>query len=137
MHMQGTPRTMQNAPEYEDVVAVVEAFFQERMERFAAAGMEREQIVLDPGLGFGKTTEHNLALLAALERFTTMQRPLLVGASRKAFIGHVTKTEVKDRLPGSLACACRAAQAGAGIVRVHDVAATVQALKTWEAIAPA
>ena len=137
MHMQGTPRTMQDAPEYEDVVAVVEAFFQERMERFAAAGMAPEAVVLDPGLGFGKTVEHNLALLAGLERFTKMQRPLLVGASRKSFIGHMTQTEVKDRLPGSLACACRAAQAGTGIVRVHDVKATVQALKTWEAIAPA
>jgi dihydropteroate synthase len=137
MHMQGTPRTMQDAPKYKDVVASVEAFFQERMERFTAAGMEPETVVLDPGLGFGKTVEHNLALLAGLERFTKMQRPLLVGASRKSFIGHMTQTEVKDRLPGSLACACRAAQAGAGIVRVHDVKATVQALKTWEAIAPA
>jgi dihydropteroate synthase len=137
MHMQGTPRTMQDAPKYEDVVVVVEAFFQERMERFTAAGMAAEAVALDPGLGFGKTVEHNLALLAGLERFTKMQRPLLVGASRKSFIGHVTQTEVKDRLSGSLACACRAAQAGAGIVRVHDVAATVQALQTWEAIARA
>ncbi len=137
MHMQGTPRTMQDTPKYEDVVAVVESFFQERMERFMAAGMEPETVVLDPGLGFGKTVEHNLALLAGLERFTKMQRPLLVGASRKSFIGHMTQTEVKDRLPGSLACACRAAQAGAGIVRVHDVKATVQAMKTWGAITPA
>ena len=137
MHMQGTPRTMQDTPKYEDVVAVVESFFQERMERFTAAGMEPETVVLDPGLGFGKTVEHNLALLAGLERFTKMQRPLLVGASRKSFIGHMTQTEVKDRLPGSLACDCRAAQAGAGIVRVHDVKATVQAMKTWGAITPA
>ena len=96
--------------------------------------MAPEQVVLDPGIGFGKTVEHNLALLAALERFTKMQRPLLVGASRKSFIGHVTNTEVNDRLPGSLACACRAAQARAGVVRVHDVKETVQALQTWAAI---
>ena len=134
MHMQGTPQTMQEAPQYDNVVNDVEAFFISRMTRWNDWGMAPEQVVLDPGIGFGKTVEHNLALLAALERFTKMQRPLLVGASRKSFIGHVTNTEVNDRLPGSLACACHAAQAGAGIVRVHDVKETVQALQTWEAI---
>ena len=134
MHMQGTPQTMQEAPQYDNVVNDVEAFFISRMTRWNDWGMAPEQVVLDPGIGFGKTVEHNLALLAALERFTKMQRPLLVGASRKSFIGHVTNTEVNDRLPGSLACACRAAQAGAGVVRVHDVKETVQALQTWEAI---
>ena len=134
MHMQGTPQTMQEAPQYGNVVNDVEAFFISRMTRWNDWGMALEQVVLDPGIGFGKTVEHNLALLAALERFTKMQRPLLVGASRKSFIGHVTNTEVNDRLPGSLACACRAAQAGAGVVRVHDVKETVQALQTWEAI---
>ena len=134
MHMQGTPQTMQEAPQYGNVVNDVEAFFISRMTRWNDWGMAFEQVVLDPGIGFGKTVEHNLALLAALERFTKMQRPLLVGASRKSFIGHVTNTEVNDRLPGSLACACRAAQAGAGVVRVHDVKETVQALQTWEAI---
>ena len=134
MHMQGTPQTMQEVPQYGNVVNDVEAFFISRMTRWNDWGMALEQVVLDPGIGFGKTVEHNLALLAALERFTKMQRPLLVGASRKSFIGHVTNTEVNDRLPGSLACACRAAQAGAGIVRVHDVKETVQALQTWEAI---
>lgn len=134
MHMQGTPQTMQEAPQYDNVVNDVEAFFISRMTRWNDWGMALEQVVLDPGIGFGKTVEHNLALLAALERFTKMQRPLLVGASRKSFIGHVTNTEVNDRLPGSLACACHAAQAGAGIVRVHDVKETVQALQTWEAI---
>ena len=134
MHMQGTPQTMQEAPQYDNVVNDVEAFFISRMTRWNDWGMALEQVVLDPGIGFGKTVEHNLALLAALERFTKMQRPLLVGASRKSFIGHVTNTEVNDRLPGSLACACRAAQAGAGVVRVHDVKETVQALQTWEAI---
>ena len=134
MHMQGTPQTMQEAPQYDNVVNDVEAFFISRMTRWNDWGMALEQVVLDPGIGFGKTVEHNLALLAALERFTKMQRPLLVGASRKSFIGHVTNTEVNDRLPGSLACACHAAQAGAGIVRVHDVKETVQALQTWETI---
>jgi|TARA_B100001971_G_scaffold194041_1_gene199658 dihydropteroate synthase len=137
MHMLGTPQTMQKAPQYCNVVNDVEAFFYCRMERWTDWGMALDQVVLDPGIGFGKTLEHNLALLAALERFTRMQRPLLVGASRKSFIGHVTKTEVNDRLPGSLACACRAAQAGAGIVRAHDVKETVQALQTWEAISKA
>ena len=135
MHMLGTPQTMQEAPQYHNVLNDVEAFFNCRMERWTDWGMALEQVVLDPGIGFGKTLEHNLTLLAALERFTKMQRPLLVGTSRKSFIGHVTNTEVNDRLPGSLACACRAAQAGVGIVRVHDVKETVQALQTWEAIA--
>jgi len=134
MHMLGTPQTMQEAPQYGNVVNDVEAFFISRMTRWNDWGMALEQVVLDPGIGFGKTVEHNLALLAALERFTKMQRPLLVGASRKSFIGHVTNTEVNDRLPGSLACACRTAEAGAGIVRVHDVKETVQALHTWESI---
>ena len=134
MHMLGTPQTMQEAPQYSNVVNDVEEFFNSRMERWNDWSMAFEQVVLDPGIGFGKTVEHNLALLAALERFTKMQRPLLVGASRKSFIGHVTNTKVNDRLPGSLACACRAAQAGAGVVRVHDVKETVQALQTWEAI---
>ena len=90
--------------------------------------------IIPEAFSFGKTLEHNLTLLATLERFTKMQRPLLVGASRKSFIGHLTNTEVNDRLPGSLACACRAAQAGASVVRVHDVKETVQALRTWESI---
>ena len=134
MHMLDTPQTMQKSPKYKNVVNDVEAFFYCRMERWTDSGMTLEQVVLDPGIGFGKTVEHNLALLAALERFTKMKRPLLVGASRKSFIGHLTNTEVNDRLPGSLACACRAAQAGAGVVRVHDVKETVQALHTWESI---
>ena len=137
MHMLGTPATMQQAPRYEDVAAEVEAFFRERLDRFAAAGLATEQVALDPGIGFGKALEHNLALLGSLERFKKIERPLLVGASRKSLIGQVTQAEVNDRLPGSLACACRAAQAGAAVVRVHDVAATVQALKLWEAVARA
>jgi dihydropteroate synthase len=121
---------MQNAPEYDDVVATVEAFFAERLEAMAAAGLPAEQVALDPGIGFGKTTGHNLTLLARLARFTRFQRPLMVGASRKSFLGG----EVAERLGGSIACACRAAAAGAGIVRVHDVRETTQALRAWEAI---
>ncbi|MDE2680676.1 MAG: dihydropteroate synthase [Verrucomicrobiota bacterium] len=130
MHMRGTPQTMQNAPEYDDVIATVEAFFAERLEAMAAAGLPAEQVALDPGIGFGKTAGHNLALLAGLTRFTRFQRPLMVGASRKLFLGG----EVTERLAGSIACACRAAADEAGIVRVHDVRETAQALRTWEAI---
>jgi len=134
MHMQGTPQTMQDAPEYTEVVAEVRAFFEERLERFTKAGLNAEQVMFDPGIGFGKTVEHNLALLAGLERFTNMKRPLLVGASRKSFIGRLTEAAVEDRLAGSLACACRAAEAGAAVIRVHDVKETNQALQTWNAI---
>ena len=134
MHMQGTPQTMQNAPEYTEVVAEVRAVFEERLERFTKAGLNAEQVMFDPGIGFGKTVEHNLALLAGLERFTNMKRPLLVGASRKSFIGRLTEAAVEDRLAGSLACACRAAEAGTAVLRVHDVKETIQALQIWTAI---
>ena len=134
MHMQGTPQTMQDAPEYTEVVAEVRAFFEERLERFTKAGLNAEQVMFDPGIGFGKTVEHNLALLAGLERFTNMKRPLLVGASRKSFIGRLTEAAVEDRLAGSLACACRAAEAGTAVLRVHDVKETIQALQIWTAI---
>lgn len=134
MHMQGTPQTMQEAPTYDDVVTAVDDFFGVRLEATAMAGLPAEQVALDPGLGFGKSLEHNLALLGALEHFTKWQRPLLVGASRKSFIGHLTGADVGDRLPGSLACACRAAEAGAGIMRVHEVRETAHTLKTWAAI---
>jgi len=134
MHMLGTPQTMQDAPAYGDVVAEVHDFFGDRLKAMAASGIPAEQVALDPGIGFGKTPEHNLALLGALEHFTKWQRPLLVGASRKSFLGHLTGAVVDDRLPGSLACACRAAEAGAGIVRVHEVRETAHALKTWAAI---
>ena len=134
MHMQGTPQTMQDAPAYTEVVTEVHAFFDERLERFTEAGLNAEQVLFDPGIGFGKTVEHNLALLAGLEHFKKMKRPLLVGASRKSFIGHLTGAAVEDRLAGSLACACRAAEAGAAVLRVHDVKETNQALQTWNAI---
>ncbi|MFT4589588.1 MAG: dihydropteroate synthase [Limisphaerales bacterium] len=134
MHMQGAPQTMQASPHYEDVLAEVETFFQDRLARLAAAGVSPEQVALDPGIGFGKALEHNLALLGGLFRFTKITRPILIGASRKSFMGKLLEIETGDRLPASLACACRATEAGVQIVRVHDVAATVQAVRMTEAI---
>lgn len=135
MHMQGTPPTMQRNPHYDDVVAEVGEFFRERLERVQECGVPLERMILDPGLGFGKTLDHNLELLAGLGQFRTYQRPLLVGASRKGFVGHVTGAkEAADRLAGSLACACAAVSAGAQIIRTHDVASTRQALRMSEAI---
>jgi dihydropteroate synthase len=134
MHMQGTPRTMQAHPVYEDVVAQTEAFFRDRLDALIEAGVRAEQVVLDVGIGFGKLPEHNLQLLGAMQRFTKLSRPLLLGASRKSFIGTVLGAEVTDRLSGSLACACLGVQQGVNILRVHDVAATVQAVRMTEAI---
>ncbi|MBM3880899.1 MAG: dihydropteroate synthase [Verrucomicrobia bacterium] len=134
MHMQGSPRTMQQQPHYEDVVREVGQFFAERLGRLAASGVGPRQVVLDVGLGFGKTLEHNLRLLARLRSFRKFQRPLLVGASRKSFLGNLLGAEVEARLPGSLACACWAVGAGAQMLRVHDVGATCQAVRLFEAL---
>ena len=135
MHMQGTPQTMQAHPHYDDVVREVDEFFAERLARLPARGVRPEQVILDVGLGFGKTAEHNLRLLAALEGFKKWRRPLLLGASRKSFLGAVAGgATMQERLPGSLAAACWAAQSGAQILRVHDVAATRQALAVQDAI---
>jgi dihydropteroate synthase len=135
MHMQGTPQTMQQHPSYNDVVAEVGDFFQERLNCLREQGVQSEQTILDPGIGFGKTVEHNLELLAGLKRFRIRQRPLLVGASRKGFIGQITGARnAAERLPGSLACACAAVEAGVEIIRTHDVAATRQALRMMDAI---
>jgi len=135
MHMQGTPLTMQSAPTYQNVVDEVAAFFEDRLTRLEQAGVGPEQVVLDVGLGFGKTAEHNLQLLAKLGSFTRWNRPLLLGASRKSFVPQAAgEADAVDRLPGSLACACWAAQQGVSVVRTHDVAATRQALRVTEAI---
>jgi dihydropteroate synthase len=134
MHMQGTPQTMQANPAYRDVVAEVGGFFVDRLERLEAAGVDPEQVVLDAGMGFGKSLEHNLLLLGGLGRFTSLKRPLLIGVSRKSFIGSLLGAGVNDRLPGSLACACRAVEAGVQIVRTHDVVETLQAVRMTEAI---
>ena len=133
MHMLGDPKTMQRNPRYADVLNDVEAFFYCQMDRWTDWGISLEQVVLDPGIGFGKTLEHNLALMKGLERLTSMERPLAMGTSRKSFIGELTGAGVNDRLPGSLASACRAAQAGVAIIRTHDVEETTQALKIWAA----
>lgn len=136
MHMQGEPATMQIAPHYEDVVAEVTGFLLDRAGVAMAAGVAREQIWLDPGLGFGKTTDHNLTLLAHLESFTALGFPIVLGASRKGFIRAYDATAVEpwQRLGGSLAAALRGARAGVAMIRVHDVAATVQALNVNRAI---
>lgn len=134
MHMQGQPRTMQQAPVYHDVVAEVRQYLSDRMGACEAVGIPRSKLVIDPGFGFGKTLEHNLALMAGLESFRELGVPLLVGISRKSMIGQITGKPVGDRLPGSLAAAVMAVERGAGIVRVHDVAATVDALEFTYAV---
>jgi len=134
MHMQGTPATMQIRPVYQDVAREVREFFEECLRRCAAAGMAPEQVALDPGIGFGKSMEHNLQLLAALGSFKRLARPLLIGVSRKSFLGKVCGSGGMERLPAALACTALAAEAGAVIFRTHDVAETVQALRMTEAI---
>jgi len=137
MHMRGAPQTMQDAPHYDDVVQAVSDFFAERLARLEACGIHREQVAFDPGIGFGKTVEHNLKLLGALGSFTRLARPLVLGVSRKSFIGKIVPAEVSQRLPGSLACASLAVEAGIQIIRVHDVAETIQAVRVAEAIVKA
>ena len=136
MHMQGEPRTMQDDPRYEDVVAEVRAFLLGRAEAAVAAGVDRESIWLDPGIGFGKTLAHNLELLRNLPRLTDLGFPLVMGVSRKRFIRAIDATaqSVDDRLGGSLAAALWCAAHGAAVIRVHDVRETVQALSVLEAI---
>lgn len=136
MHMKGEPRTMQDDPRYDDVVAEVEAFLLARAEAAMAAGVARDNIRLDPGIGFGKTVAHNLALLAALPRFVACGYPILLGASRKRFIASLDPLgkEADARLGGSLAAALAGAAAGVAAVRVHDVRETVQALTVQAAI---
>ena len=135
MHAQGTPQTMQKNPAYADVVREVAAFFQERQEKLSAHGIAADQVVFDPGIGFGKTLEHNLQLLAGLRSFTKWQRPLLLGVSRKSFIQKLLDVEVENRLPAALACTTLAlADGGAQIIRTHDVAETVQAVRMAEAV---
>lgn len=134
MHMQGSPQTMQTNPSYDDVVRQMEDFFEGRMVVLKAAGVAPEQVVFDVGIGFGKTMEHNLQLLAAARSFTRMGRPMLLGVSRKSFIGALLGAGVTERLPASLACACLAIEAGVRIIRTHDVQETVQAIRMTEAI---
>lgn len=135
MHMQGTPQTMQIDPQYEDVVSDVKAFLQARLQATMDAGVPANRILLDPGFGFGKTRAHNIALIQQLESLNDLGQPLLVGLSRKSVLGQVTGNDVDARLHASVAAAVISAMKGAKIVRVHDVKATVEALKVVTAIA--
>ncbi len=134
MHMQGSPGTMQQDPSYGDVVAEVKAFLQERIDSAAAAGIALERVVIDPGFGFGKTLEHNLELLRHLREFAALGVPLLAGWSRKSSLGRITGKPAGERLAASIAAALIAAQNGAAILRVHDVAATRDALLVLAAV---
>jgi dihydropteroate synthase len=134
MHMQGEPRTMQEAPVYADVVAEVRAFLGARVAACRAAGFATEQIVIDPGFGFGKTHTHNLTLLRHLRELTQVGVPLLAGLSRKSLVGKLTGRAAGERTYGSVALAVIAAMNGARIIRAHDVAATVDALKVVAAL---
>ena len=136
MHMLGEPRSMQDAPYYDDVVGQVHRFLAERIFSAEMAGIDRKRIVVDPGFGFGKTTQHNMQLLAQLRRFTELGVPVLAGLSRKRSIGELTGRELpQTRVAGSVAAHLIAAQHGAMLLRVHDVAATVDAMKVWQAVA--
>ncbi len=134
MHKQGQPQTMQQAPQYRDVVAEVDAYLRARIAVAEAAGIVRSRLVIDPGFGFGKTLEHNLALLRELDRVAAAGVPVLAGLSRKSMIGALTGREVGERVFGSVAAALIAAHRGAAILRVHDVAATRDALAVWNAV---
>jgi dihydropteroate synthase len=138
MHMQGEPRTMQRNPRYDDVVSEVREFLADRAARCEEAGIEKEKIIVDPGIGFGKTVGHNLELLRNCDAIADLGYPLLIGVSRKSFIGKITDVvEPRERVAGSVAAALFAASKGARILRVHDVAESVQAVTIWETIASA
>ncbi len=134
MHKQGNPQTMQVQPYYQDVVGEVGEFLRARIAAAEAAGIARQRIVIDPGFGFGKTVGHNLALLRELQKLIALGVPILAGLSRKSMLGALTGQEAEQRMPASVAAALIAVQRGANIVRVHDVRATVDALKIWNAI---
>lgn len=134
MHMKGEPRTMQSEPQYADVVCEVKDFLTQRIEQCLAQGIKKEQIIIDPGFGFGKTLAHNVTLFKQLGAFKELGFPVLVGASRKSMIGQITGKSIEERLAGSLALATLAAINGAAIIRVHDVAETVDAIKIANAL---
>jgi len=134
MHMRGKPATMQSLAVYTDVVEETAIWLEQRLEELTAAGIDRGRIALDPGLGFAKTADHNIAIFNRLERLTRIGRPLVIGASRKSFLGTLTGRPVGERLAASLAAACAAAAKGAHLLRVHDVRETVDALRVWSAL---
>jgi len=134
MHSRGDPRTMQDAPYYDDVLLEVYDYLEARIDAAVAAGIERERVAVDPGIGFGKSLDHNLALLSGLSLFHGLGVPVLLGASRKRIIGSITgKRDPKERVPGSIAVALAGAAQGVQVLRVHDVEATRQALDVWRA----
>ena len=133
MHMQGVPATMQNNPEYSDVVREVYRYFQEMIEKGKRFGIKEDNMILDIGIGFGKTLNHNIALLQSLKTFATFGLPLLVGVSRKSLIDHIIPTPIKERLPGTLALHQKALENGASILRVHDVREHRQMVEIWKA----
>ena len=135
MHARGTPETMQDSPHYDDVVSEILAFLAQRIEICVSSGIAKDRIVVDPGIGFGKTLAHNLTLIAEIGRFQTLGVPVLLGASRKGFISHIAgNVPPQNRVAGSVAAALAAASRGVDILRVHDVAETRQALLVWQAI---
>jgi dihydropteroate synthase len=134
MHMKGSPRNMQDNPQYRDLLGEIRSYFESSISAAAQAGVSSEKIIVDPGIGFGKTLPHNLEILRGLESFKVLGKPIMVGVSRKSFLGKILNLPVDDRLEGSIAAAAYAVMRGANIVRVHDVGATVRALKTIEAI---
>jgi dihydropteroate synthase len=137
MHMQGHPGTMQRAPRYADVVCEVKAFLEERLAFAVGEGVDEAQVVLDPGIGFGKSTAHNLALLARLDEIVAIGRPVMIGTSRKSFLGEITGRPVGGRLAGTVASNLMAFDGGASLFRVHDVAAMCDALAVARAVAGA
>jgi dihydropteroate synthase len=134
MHMQGLPRTMQVPPRYSDVITEVYEFLARRLDWAQARGIPRERIAIDPGIGFGKTNEHNLKLLQNLDRFDTLGCVVLVGTSRKGFLGEITGRPLAERAAASVAVALAACLRGAKVVRMHDVAQMVDAIRVWEAV---
>ncbi|MCB9991302.1 MAG: dihydropteroate synthase [Rhodospirillales bacterium] len=135
MHMQGQPQTMQDDPHYDDVIADITAYLRGRIDACRAAGIDQSRLLVDPGIGFGKTLAHNLTILRHLEAFEALGVPVLLGLSRKSFIEKLCPdTPASERLPGSLAGALWGVQRGAAVLRVHDVAATRQALSVWQSI---
>ncbi len=134
MHMAGTPRTMQNDPQYDDVVSDIYDYLRRRIEAVEALGVERPRIAIDPGIGFGKTFEHNLDLLKNLDRFATLDCAILVGTSRKGFLGTITGRPVSERATASVVSSLAALVKGASVVRVHDVGPMVDAIKVWSAV---
>jgi dihydropteroate synthase len=134
MHMQGEPRSMQNNPQYDDVVIEVRDFLSQRLNAALKAGISHERLIIDPGFGFGKTQTQNIQMLRHLDRFCDLGVPVMVGLSRKSMLGKITGTEVNDRLHASVAAALLAVSKGAGIVRVHDVKATHDALAVYNAV---